>query len=500
MHSCPSCSSDRLEKRGTRETKSGKQYRQYKCKDCKARFSLEMPKVDDTPKQYSNNKKFVITSYQRNTDINNEFLITLKSYAKYNRADLIVLSEHEIDSDLGIITLNHNFNLSDDLVVYSKLNISPTIENPLAGLDGLSKGKSMIVGHPTLQMKTLPVFGSANPIMIHTTGSISIPNYDVHKKAGAKAEHNHSFSALIVELDNKNNIFHVRVLNASDDGSFYDLDKFYNGNSIEKSKSVEAIILGDSHASVIDDNAYNATFSDKNSIINTLKPKTIVHHDILDFGLAGSHHNKNSFIKRYEKYIAGKDSVVAELNVTAEYLIQSTPDFVENSIVVASNHNDHLSVWLDSQSDKSYDYKNAKIYHYLMYRTLSNIESGLEVNPFKFYFEEYCKNNIIKSKTKFLGREDLYYINDILVSSHGDKGTGGSRFSPTQGKKYPSKMVVGHSHNPSINGGLYTTGTMTGKLDYTFGTPSGWMQTHCVIYPNGKRQLISIINGSWRTN
>lgn len=35
-------------------------------------------------------------------------------------------------------------------------------------------------------------------------------------------------------------------------------------------------------------------------------------------------------------------------------------------------------------------------------------------------------------------------------------------------------------------------------LEYNRGSPSGWMNTHCVIYLNGKRALINIIDGRWR--
>jgi hypothetical protein len=35
------------------------------------------------------------------------------------------------------------------------------------------------------------------------------------------------------------------------------------------------------------------------------------------------------------------------------------------------------------------------------------------------------------------------------------------------------------------------------KAEYTSG-PSGWLNTHCVIYPNGKRSLLNIIKGKWR--
>jgi hypothetical protein len=60
------------------------------------------------------------------------------------------------------------------------------------------------------------------------------------------------------------------------------------------------------------------------------------------------------------------------------------------------------------------------------------------------------------------------------------------------------KSVIGHSHTPAIEEGCYQVGTST-KLSrgYTHG-PSSWLNTHAIIYPNGKRTLINIIDGKWR--
>jgi len=41
-------------------------------------------------------------------------------------------------------------------------------------------------------------------------------------------------------------------------------------------------------------------------------------------------------------------------------------------------------------------------------------------------------------------------------------------------------------------------GTATGPLEYTVGSPSGWLNTHGVIYASGKRSLLNIIGNDWR--
>jgi hypothetical protein len=77
-------------------------------------------------------------------------------------------------------------------------------------------------------------------------------------------------------------------------------------------------------------------------------------------------------------------------------------------------------------------------------------------------------------------------------------GTNGSRGSINQYAKIGAKTVIGHSHSPGIRHGAFQTGTSsTLRMDYTRG-PSSWAHCHCVIYPNGKRQLIFVIDGYWR--
>jgi hypothetical protein len=478
--SCPSCTSTLLHKRGTKlRKKTGRYVQQYYCPICHTRFTAPIHSEFDVALEDSsvidnidelhvfddkNFKKFVITSHQFGKTINKNLLTTLESYCAYNNAMLLVLvggydsTESFDDEDLERLRTNgsliqDNINLNEYINIYSTLSLPASMENPLAGLDNLSKGKSLVVGHPVLQMKTLPVFGDSHPIMLHTTGSISDPSYDEHKKSGAKATHNHSYSALVLEVDDALELFHIRVLNGSVDGSFNDLDKLYSGDEV-KVESVEAIVFGDTHATTADDEVLGATFANSDSIVKVLKPRKIVHHDLLDFGILQSHHNKKSFLKRYKKFVEGKDSVKDELNKTLDVLLKSLVDSVEECIIVSSNHNDHLVQYLESIDIKN-DYKNAKLYYYLMYELLDDIEGGREPNPFKTYFDMMTKNTNIKPNVRFLGREELYYIKDILISSHGDRGTGGMRFTPTQGRKYPHKMIVGHSHSPSITCGCW---------------------------------------------
>lgn len=500
MHSCPKCKSEKLHKRGSHTTKSFKQYQKYKCTSCGNRFQEELPYVFDEVETKSN-KKYVLTYYQKNTDINYQLLRTLTNYCDANGAELLITTNmDEIPEDFPFVEyfVNKNFTIGEDIVVYSKLNISPTIENPLTGLDTLSKGKSLIVGHNSLAMKMLPVFGDNHPIVMHTTGTISKPNYNTERKMGAKAEMNHSYSAVVIEMDD--DCFHFRQLNSGEDGSFYDLDKFYDGENVVDSGGCEAIILGDVHVSEMDQTVIDATYRNEDSIVNVCRPEKVVMHDLFSMK-ANSHHNQNSILARYGNFVSGEDSVVKELNQTCQFLVDHTPDFVKENIIVSSNHNDHLTKWMESNFDKLFDYKNLKIYHWLMYKSLDNIESGTEVNPLKDYFQNFYGNTYAGKVTTFLGRDDLYFIGDVLVSTHSDKGFAGSRGSVAQYSRAPHKMIIGHGHAMSILKGCWMSGTCTPtRLGYTSGSPTNWLQGHVILHKNFKRQMISIIKGKWRSS
>jgi hypothetical protein len=91
-----------------------------------------------------------------------------------------------------------------------------------------------------------------------------------------------------------------------------------------------------------------------------------------------------------------------------------------------------------------------------------------------------------------------FIIKDIYCGYHGDRGANGARGSLAGWAKIGTKVIVGHTHSPGIEKGAYMIGTSSKlSLEYTSG-PSSWMNTHAIIHPDGKRQLITIINGEWR--
>jgi predicted phosphodiesterase len=152
-----------------------------------------------------------------------------------------------------------------------------------------------------------------------------------------------------------------------------------------------------------------------------------------------------------------------------------------------------LTQWLNKVDIKQ-DFTNIIIYHELSALKYRAIKGNLDKDAFELWAERtYNTNNI-----KFLATNETYKIFDIEIGLHGDNGTNGSRGSAAQFAKLGLKTIVGHSHSPSIDEGSYVVGhSCIRNMGYNKG-PSSWNHAHCLIQPNGKRQMIFIKDGKWK--
>ena len=111
---------------------------------------------------------------------------------------------------------------------------------------------------------------SSLPKILTTTGAVTQKNY-IQGKAGKLGEFHHTFGACVVEL--KNGLFHLRQINALDDGSFIDLTEEYSPHGVAKAGRALALVMGDTHQEFVDPNVVKATFDGPNSIVSVLKPQ-----------------------------------------------------------------------------------------------------------------------------------------------------------------------------------------------------------------------------------
>lgn len=483
----------------------------------KTKFYEEYSKLENKNKEKEKNSKiYLITAAQNATPVHKQFLESCKKYCEYRNAELIIVP-YRYKNPTSLWTLeneahewwspaiseyicDYRTNLADSLVLLGDLKIQPTQSEPLSGLDGFTGNNSCIVGHPNVQLVSVATLNNKPKILV-TTGSVTIPNY-TDSKAGYKARFNHSIGALVVEVDD-DGFFHIRHVHASEKtGEFYDLDKLYTPTEVKEGIRVEALVTGDTHAEFIDETVENVTYHNKDSIVNVLRPKKIVLHDVLDFYARNHHHRGNDIISYGKHKYALRNNVQEGLQQAADFIDRISRKDTE-VIIVKSNHDEALDKWL-METDIKNDPENADFFYYMKYHQMKSIkatETGFySFDPFKFWCENPENGKGLKNikTTRFLNRGESLRICSIEVGFHGDIGISGSKASLKSMSRLSEKIVIGHSHTPGIMSGCYQVGTSSKlNLEYKKG-PSSWMQTHCVIYPDGKRTLINIINNRWK--
>jgi hypothetical protein len=447
-------------------------------------------------------KKIVVTCAQNNTRVSIAQLESLLRYCDYNNAELVVIPMHHKNISL-FANKKYKKEWSEHVQPYlidmplkigtvliqADIKIQATMFNPLVGKEPIGGPLWTVFGHPQFAMETVCNIGE--PKRMYTTGSITVRNYS-RTNAGAKAKFHHVQGALIIETKGKKTF--IRQLNSDSNGCFYDLDKMYTPKIILNNQTIDGLVTGDEHAKHILSSVKKATYTAQDSIVNTLKPKFLVRHDILD-GYSGSHHHEKNDVLQFRKYMLGDNDYRKELHEVIDFLHETTPKNSTN-IIVASNHHDHLYQWL-SRVDPKKDPINALLIHELKTLQYENATLGktydpYDTDPFRLYTEKK-----LRCRTKFLRRNENFFIAKIDVSQHGDVGPNGSRGNAKALSKATHKMIIGHGHGAKIVRGVYQVGKSSGRHEYERGL-SNHTNTHCIIYPNGKRTLIDIFGTDWR--
>lgn len=479
---------------------------------------LQAKRLPERIRDYEVEARYVITSAQNATPIEPNFFKALLNFCDVKDAELLVIplryrnptsiwTDRNQEDEWWHPTLEpylHGYSrkLGKSLEYMGHIKIVPTAVNPLVGFESYTGISSGIIGHPKIELRSIATPSQTLPKLLMTTGSITRRNF-TDSKAGHKGAFHHSLAAVVVEID-INGHHHMRHVhwNAEKNG-FYDLDSFYGIASHRSGIRVEALLTGDSHAEFLCEEVEKATYIGPDSMMSLLRPRFQVKHDVDDFYRRNHHHRGNDVIA-YGKHHFGRNNVERGLQITADYLDRhSTPE--TQTIVVRSNHDEAFDRWLQ-EADPKRDPENSKFYYYMKYHQLDNIrmtDTGFETFD---AFAWWCFNpeNELglhnQSNITFLKRDESFEIKGIEVGFHGDDGTNGGKGSTTGFSKIGPKVFIGHSHSPGIKEGAYQLGLSAKRnLEYAKG-PSSWMHTHGIIYEDGTRTLIHIIDGEFRGN
>lgn len=389
---------------------------------------------------------------------------------------------------------NQRKRLNRNLIVLGDIPTQPTAVNPLSGYDALTHGESGILAHTKLALRTIATPQSRYPKILTTTGAATVENF-TRTPTGKKGEFHYTLGATLVEIKGKK--FHIRQINGDKtSGDFIDLDRYYGGNGhTMKAPPALALPMGDTHVDSVDPAVDAATFG-PGGIVETLNPQELDWHDLLDSYSVSHHHAGNVFIAA-AKIRSGRMDVDAEVRRAVEHVMKRTTGG-RKSYIVASNHIDMLTKWVVNTDPRSAP-ANLRFWceTALALDKATTIDARGAAIPDAF--AQWGRKLIgDRQDITFLDRDATHTVAGIELGMHGDKGPNGSRGSRQNLRRIGVKSIIGHSHSPGIDEGCYQVGTSTYlKLEYTSG-PSGWLNTHCIVYANGKRSLINIIDGEWR--
>lgn len=445
--------------------------------------------------------KFLITYAQNETAVNLPFFNNLKAYANMIGAQILVVKGHYNTSAFSgqvkgdpdwyaeeirpyLVDADQFLGYYQGVFLNAETNILPTTLYPAnAGGALIGNSQAIILGHTKQQAKTLPVMKGEPVRWVYSTGSITVRNY-VTSAAGAKAEADHAYGALLVEVCSESLQWYARHLRADElTGAFYDLNLFIENGMINISEKPFSMVLGDIHAEKLDPEFWGRTLG----FIDHYKPQKVVLHDILDFS-SRNHHRRDS-----GHFLASTlgQTVEDDLITVSNTLVQLR-NVVENGdlIVVYSNHDDALIRWLDcNKYDPRKDPVNAVTYHKLNAAVYADI---INKEPERPILETALSElQLDSAQATFLLLDQSCNVNGVEVGFHGDKGVNGSKGSPVLYSKQGISMVAGHTHSPSMYGDVTTVGCCNLEQGYNKGM-SSWALCHAIIYPNGHKTLITL--------
>lgn len=527
---CPKCQRKTLTKDG--HTPAGKQ--RFTCQSkkggvrqiCYSTTNPDVPyrnqagdsiELDANPRfarPLSGIKRFVITAAQNATPVHMDFFNSLQSYCDLNDAELVVIpiryknptskwTQSQENAEVWLeefpevvqksLLYNQRKKLNENLTLVGDIKTVPTATKPLSGFESITGSSSAIFGHTKLQMTCIPTPHNRYPKILATTGACTIKNY-TDSKAGKKGEFHHALAAIVVEIVGKK--FFIRHINAMSDGSFIDLNWEYHSSGAQPAPPALALVFGDTHRAFIDPKVEKAT-QGIGGMVDVLDPEYLVFHDLHDGYARNPHHRKNVF-SEIAKRTADMHRVEREVIDDVLWLRKAVGK--RKGIVVPSNHDNFFARWI-VDTDWRFDPDNASFYletAKVMVDSTKMTNAGMaHVDPFTYWVKQYLRAWKAKEHITCLRRDESFVLGGIELSMHGDQGPNGARGSRENLRRIGVKSIVGHSHSPGIEEGCYQTGTSTGlKLEYNSG-PSSWLQAHVVLYANGKRAILPIIDGGW---
>ena len=458
--------------------------------------------LDKLRSTIANNNKFVITTAVTGCELDNKMYKSVKAYCKKNNAALLILIASDPASNLDRGSLGRvDKRLTSEAIVLedselnsniflSTIKLSAKHIDPIAGLGRIGQREgSFVYASPKQRLKSSPVSNTKLPHFLMTTGAITVPDYTsanyMSNRTAYIAHYDHVMGGVIVEIGDSDE-YHFRQFQCDNRGKFIDLGIEYDNSKTKKIRP-EAFVLGDWHSG----STCPMSKFIWEDISKNLKPKRLILHDLFD-GKSINHHEANNIDSKAKRAENGQLNLRDELRLVArdlEYLSTLTDEVV----VVKSNHDEFLDRFLQKG-----DFKNDP-YNYKTFLELALHYVNTSEDPLKYGVEKMSNLDAKAAcKIKWLKRDEDFTLGEIQLGAHGDKGANGARGGLQSMEFAYGNSVTGHSHSPEILRGAWQVGTSSHlKLGYNVG-PSSWLNSSCLVYPNGQRQLINAINRKYK--
>lgn len=460
-------------------------------------------------------KRYILTSAQNNTYVHKMFWANLKAMAKHYDAKIMVGTFSYNQNAFGKLAVKNNtakptekelwfdpqieeyitdcrIELAPSLFWCGEMNIQPTDENPLSGLESYAHGASAVFPHTKIEMRSIPVPEGTPVKFNYTTGTVTLMNY-IQKKMGLKAEHHHRYAFLIVEVDSEGNWW-VRQVAARKNGRvIQDLNVLaVDGEIEETSAPVEAITWGDLHAT----NAQPEVVAASLKMLDQLHPRYQFLHDVMEGVSINRHYIKNAPVPHlyFHRWLRGLHRVEDELKCTKKVIEQYLRPWCQTVAPDANHDAKWIEYWLNKY-DYRYDPANAELFLRLQLFMYEQIRLGKfpkGVNLMQHVMEN--ETGLRPGSVKFLLPDESFTVGEVECGQHGHLGPDGKFGSPANLSKLGKKMTTAHTHSTGIYHGLYVGGTssrLTAGWDYTVG-PSSWSWSHVIQYKNGQRTVLTM--------
>lgn len=453
-------------------------------------------------------KRFLVSTAVSGKRVNSLLLKSMLNYCERNDALILVLPSQDVfnrksqfEFQLDPLLRNDRIRVVyEDLwlnsnVMLSDIKVSAKMVNGLQGLDHLCKYATTIIGNCKQDMRIVANSPNRIPNAIMLTGALTEPDFQndayMSDRLNKLAIEDFVSGAIVVNVES-DKIFHYRQVQMGSQGEIIDLGERYWPDGKWDLVNGSVVIYGDIHGEDI-----NFSVLDKErEITQQVGGRIAVLHDIMSCRSI-SHHNLDKFALMAQFAENNKISLEEEVNKCSAVL-EYIANKVDNVVIVDSNHHRHLESYLNSGKFIQ-DKANTR---YAVDAFTAMVDG--EKLPLRYLLNNKSDlQDYAKDKIKWLEPNEEFSMYGCELWHHGDRSSGGSKGNALQAyHKAHKASFSAHKHQPSIYRSAYCVGLSAKMfLGYNFGL-SGWLNGLGVLYPNGSRQLINIIehdgNYTWR--